>query len=1665
MIPSLKLFSYEPDFNLIMHFFMDNLGESPTVVDSIDPPDPYTDETLWCVLHLRVKKSLLKLFMNDRFKILEMCQRIGIMPDRKDFILKNDSALALIEMHNIFYRLHLKKGGGNIMLLDIENFDVYDFRNNSKLCADLKKIISPNVFNVFGRFEEGDTTMQKTDLFQNQDVENDDTSLDIDEDGELVNGDENAQKGSKAHEKNKADDDSAHKEKSKKKKFSLKQKLEWERMKKKKRQQRLKEERQKELERKKKKVEEDQNQQGALNKKSKKKSEPGFLGKLISCYWCRKQAAKDKKAEKKYQKETGDIHLDMPSQEGNLNTNTQQERDFWIPFSPEKDGANVLFSPQDPELKMLFGDNRPPKADLNQIDLDEELEIPMNKKEAENQRSARQSARQLEQQQQQKQAEKEEEKKSPNNTQQNSPPLRPSTQHHHSHHHHHHHYHRSSHQRHNSHHRRTTKNMASPTTRKEAKILNSGVYSPDFLIERYDECIQELLKDRTPEKFIQTYQHDTQTTKESDLFMFMEGGYNGEKFIHIKLQNKTIILAPDFIQDVVAYSMKPFNGSEHVPYWRELDFNNFAPMRVKVSLTNTSVLLLEDYTTLYTQKEYNHNNNIFMDFRNNREIDANEHRKNCALLAVNIEFEYKTLGDANVGPGSVSMSTDVTLRKANIMKVDTIFKNRDQKEEIKSSGLQHTDRMDSQLSLIEPFKVVYKTRYQLNEHRVGPKKNYPADYDVELKIVNGRDIKRNFLFAVDHIKTLQKIINNVNAPSAEPIVSDLDDKRNRDKKGDADMKPVQDTVNSTYIIRAPSINLSIFNKMQGIDLLRFRISKFLLKYKEQSVDKSSLSRMKARSTLEIDSFNRRKVSHEPLLEPWQFMCTRIAKDNSKSYVIRNAKAPDFKLNERIENHLHHNSLNINLSTECIETLLEISKLFTGDMREDNPYCIINRTHKPINIRNSKEGNGKGPIFKDPASLDWRFFNTTRKLRHAIESTNNAYIDVEIIDKQNTDSESPDEKGMVPLSGTRAKRHSAIALAKPKDKFADSYFTDRENNQTIKQILCDRLGKTVYQARKASSSSKGNKRNIVNIFFLPGTKKIANDPTALNLISSVVINKSTGMKEVTLRSAIMFKNNLETELTIRLPNRDKAPNDEGSKFTVLPGEKFAFPLEMLGESKVQFATSKALDKMGKTLNELIHENATENNFAQEELLSCDSETELATYKDGYLRYEKDEPYQLQSVEEEFPNFNFCLSCYKRKVNSSIKKKRNQAAEFCWETYLVANPYLYVTNATPRRITVFINGKNVGVIESGKKKAQVNPHADEDKDAIKDDMDFCFMVDEFDQSARRKIFKRIDKKERYALKVKTKDQKSCQYFHMEVVKKSEMCREVTIFCPYLIINQTNLPMSYQEAGFAKKTPSVDPYTKKREKQRKFKDHFQSAPDQHRGSQTELDPNITTNPGATNTGNITMSQSGNQTRQTLIADEKVPIHMFSPTKKVGKLQISLNEHIWSKPFSLQSADGTLSLLESFQEIKKKQQERNNAYLNQFYRAGKQLVARFKGVFLKRNQRRRDISRKKYEFSVKIENGTGIFWRSKIVTFTPRFCFKNETSYPLLVKQWSVEDDDDYRLKLKPKAWDHFHWSDATNCSGVQMSITDPNFSKCTAWSGRFRIDEVNKIFEKNR
>lgn len=1652
------MFSYEPDFNLLMHFIMDNIGESATIVQPKIPAPPYWDTNIGMIVNVNVNKSLIKFYtMNrdDTIKYLRNHRRV--MSEKNEVTSKNVSSFALIELHKIKFQMFMKNGGGNIMVVDISKFDLHDFRSKSILDSKLKKIISSFAYEkAKARGEKPDTTALNI-VFDEE--ESDDGDFEIELDDSKEEDKQPAQpKTTKAESKKRPETKASQMLKDKTKTKLRKKML-----------QRLRDLRRKELEKKKLKLEEQGKDNGGMNPQKG----PGFVKKLMGCYWCRREKAQKKLAEKS----KGNQATEGKIQKNEEVKNNDQEKDntVQISFNPQKDGAEKFFSPQDNTIRDLFGDVH--------LNIEDETEIQTHKRNLMDERGASAEKIPLNSMKRTLMSPDSPVKAPPKdsvnlNMQQTDTHIE--SRHHQEHQSKYHsghpqHYHRNhSHHRHNSRPQSVRFTPAKPTDDRKA----SEGYHPKFIINQHNECLRKSLPDREEKMFMDD--------PENDFFLFMEGGHNGEKSISIKLQNKTIILAADFITELVDYFTKPFNGSEKVPYWREMHFNNCAPMNMKIALKNASLLLLEDYTTL----EKAENTKV-------RSLEPSDARKNCLLVAVNVDFTYKTLGDANVGPGSVAMGVDATLKKAHILKVDTVVDTHKNNPTLQIEGPDL-----SQVSVVIPFKVIYNTNYHLDVYNGDRDVKHPANYDVNFRIANEHFTKNNFRFAVGHFKALEKIYANAFAPSVSGPNSLAESKR-REKEAekrrkkeaekkkkikiaddeeeegedeeykteeDSEIKNIETVpqipVKSTFKVRIPAFNISVYKILQETDLLKIQLSELCLNMKQNS---ESNSIMKAQATLSADYFNRRKVKLEPFIEPWKFACVREVKGASSTQLeIRNAVDPLFQPNERIEDNLHINSLNINLSTECIQTLLEVSKLFSGEMREDHPYCIINSTGSAIQLTLSNQTKPKLPIKKyDQCSLSWKFFNRdSKKSRQGIDGANNAYIDVVFLEDEKPEVLSANTRARSPtkLKGTLSPlRMSSAQLFNPKEsKDTENELSDKER-PTVRQVLCDNIGKTAYKIRKFGAAAKeSSKGGGLFSLQLQGTKRLGNDSSTLNLIASVGINKITGMKEVTLRSPICFKNKLEQTMIIKI--KAKTPPFEEEEYRLDKDEKFAFPLNVDPESAIiQFAVQDIGESEELKMKELLKDKTLMNEFSDEEMLSCDSESEFITHKDGYKRFEKDMIIPLKlPTKSDTARFNFCVTAFKRKVKSNLKKKSNQ--DFCWETYLVANPILYVTNAIPRLVSLRIGDQKIGKIEYGIVNMQFCP-----EQAVKDDVDFTFKVQKFEKSQGKKIFRRIDKIEEYVLKVKAKHEKGkgCQYFHMEVKKVTEFCRAVTIYCPYLIINDTKLPMSYQEASFTNKTISVDPYVKRRDKMlKKPRDLMKSEtgfPNRSSTTVNQIDLEIISDKAkdATIDPNMTVAfgpGSGSMSsRVNVILDPYNTIHMFSPVRKPMKLQISLNEQVWSKSFSLQSTDGTLSLLESIQEIKRKQQERTNLYLSQFIKVGSKLVAKLKNTFLKRSQARREISRKKYEFSIKSETGVGVLSKSKIITITPRFSFRNEMNYFIAIKQDSIEDSDENRLKLKPNSWGHFYWADSTNCSAVQMSISDGNFTKFYGWSGSFKIDEV--------
>mmetsp|Transcript_32915 Transcript_32915/g.29800 ORF Transcript_32915/g.29800 Transcript_32915/m.29800 type:complete len:114 (-) Transcript_32915:2304-2645(-) len=96
-----------------------------------------------------------------------------------------------------------------------------------------------------------------------------------------------------------------------------------------------------------------------------------------------------------------------------------------------------------------------------------------------------------------------------------------------------------------------------------------------------------------------------------------------------------------------------------------------------------------------------------------------------------------------------------------------------------------------------------------------------------------------------------------------------------------------------------------------------------IKFKEQVINTVA----RAKATIDIQYFNRRKVAFEPLLEPFQlaFKYDRVKNDVKDDSVIEVSNwEPEYDPKREIkEQYEYKNAFNINLSTAALETVLEI----------------------------------------------------------------------------------------------------------------------------------------------------------------------------------------------------------------------------------------------------------------------------------------------------------------------------------------------------------------------------------------------------------------------------------------------------------------------------------------------------------------------------------------------------------------------------------------------------------------------------------------------------------------------------------------------------------------------------------------------------------------------
>jgi len=1094
---------------------------------------------------------------------------------------------------------------------------------------------------------------------------------------------------------------------------------------------------------------------------------------------------------------------------------------------------------------------------------------------------------------------------------------------------------------------------------------------------------------------------------DSEIFLYFEADSEGEKNILISLNNKSIVVAKDFLIALTNFFKKPFTDTVDPSYVRQMVFNNFPPMKVKIALNSLALVFLSKFDTL---------------------------EDNQALtLITSVIYTQESYGDAGIGPGRTQMGVEVLLKRLLFVNSKDIF--------VKTQvpiPLAKLDEYQNFFSLIETFKIYFTQTYSLPYYL--KHKATPATSELRVEIKNNKRLVHNFVLSTDHLNLLQKVAENV-------MGSTLDSKEEVVFAQSNVPSPFpQPEIISTYLIKVNRIRINVIKMVQGMELLHVQFSKIILK----AIQEKDQTLMKCKMILDIEYFNRPKIAFEPLLEPWEFMIKFDKKDRENVIELCNVEpAFDPTLDLR-QQHLNKNALNLNVSTSAIGAILELLKLITGKMEEADPYKIKNFTGFSVSLMNSNMTDAKTSTSinlddKQTKELDWRFFRKPkRKYKYVSDVNAKSFLDMEIKGR----------KKKIPLLSTNT-LHDLETASNAVHEFTTSHY------KKIKEIDCDLIGKRFYKLKsdisiEATSLTKKQGRHFDFPFF--SSKKTA-EMTSTFLICSVHINPLTATKEVVLRSTAILKNYLNVALKVKFNYKSRiTKTDESIEEVIEPQGKYYLPIEVIEEKTLIYFGTEGFEYSDKfNLRETI-QNKDFMNENEEEEEDMDVEN-LA--KDPTLETEKRRKYKkdhliLCKSDNENKNFNFVLTVTKKKVLSALPAFQNTAnkEDICFETVLLVNPLISITNATlkPIRFT-FLKESSPGIPLLSLPPLPPGNFAQMTELGYEDDLLIHFNLEHYEATKARRVFKKTVR-DRYCAMFKPIDAKEIKtkcklYLWVEITKKSNQSRNIVIFCPYLIINETYQNLRYQERVFGFGKPSEDPTFLAMEslKSKSLKSGMRSQ-----------DPNAVASHSEFRVTDNFKSQVDEEGEEDIY--EK--IHMFSTSRRMNKLQISLRDtKNWSKPFSLQSASGSVHLIESLKDSKERDKDKNSGF---------RLLGRVSNTwnnvakYLKKKPQKEQLNkRKKYEFGVRTEVAPGIFHRSRLIILTPRFAIKNESGQNLMLAQSENIILDESIMRLKHNAWGFFHWADSKKPNNVVMSLSDSLLQKPYAWSGRFKIDQVGDFTVK--
>ncbi|CAD8180234.1 unnamed protein product [Paramecium pentaurelia] len=595
-----------------------------------------------------------------------------------------------------------------------------------------------------------------------------------------------------------------------------------------------------------------------------------------------------------------------------------------------------------------------------------------------------------------------------------------------------------------------------------------------------------------------------------------------------------------------------------------------------------------------------------------------------------------------------------------------------------------------------------------------------------------------------------------------------------------------------------------------------------------------------------------------------------------------------------------------------------------------------------------------------------------------------------------------------------------------------------------------------------------KTNIDKItgVFLADTKKI-NEERNIYIQVNVNINPQNGSKEIQIQSTVKIYNYLSTSLELGFQVNGQMKETTSVKLE--PKQIYIVPLEFLeNKTEVRFTPEKIqnrqqdeqLERKYYQLDTLLCDQQSLGEFEVDKDNSIVEVLEQATqivtsqgksnsvikseFKQIHdpLNYKYDHIITSMKSNIKRNNFYFIINCVKIKNQITNQRKAminfNEVGEqkpseddndVCYETYLICYPIFKFTNATVRDINI-----HYGVFSSNKQQSEKQlPYSPVQPDQhfycetldYHDDIEVQFSIEnqqkfeegeaQNDEIIRTKPFKIFNRGfglgEENKLQIKFKQQKgNNQYLTVLIKKRSTKSRELVLYCPYLIFNETNKLLIYREYGLTQDILSNDwiyyqNFSKTYQKNKQKKEI-----EQH-------------------------SQYHN-------------LHQFATSTNMNKIQVAIGQlndqqqgvseiSKWSNPVSLQNSN-VIEIIGSTEILKKDHEQLQSK---------------------DRKKRTSADAKGKFEFGMAIASGPGSFHRSKLITITPRFIVHNETQYNIAMVQVDTEYRDNNLLRLKPGDWKYFSWSNIKKPALAMISFYQESTGLISGWSGYFKL-QVQEI-----